>query len=141
MRKFFYGISVFVFLCVLSLGYYSTYKIGDNHRRLSQQEFLSEQEAQAAKLPEADAGQPGTEVQSGAGEAKAASSQEGGYGLFYLKEEDGYVMVYEADKKTLYEPTSIVAAQLPETLRGEILEGKYLKSQEELYSFLENYSS
>ncbi|MDC7288736.1 hypothetical protein NXH76_13085 [Blautia schinkii] len=139
MRKFFYGVSVILFLCVLSLGYYSTYKIGDANRRIAQQELLLQEEAQAARYPEADDGAAGENQDSGA--STAASAQEGGYGLFYLKESDGYVMVYESDRKTLYEPTSILVSLLPENLRMEIVKGKYLKSQEELYSFLENYSS
>ena len=136
MRKFFYGVSVFMFLCILSLGYYATYKMGDMNRKMSQQELLFQEEAQAARKAELE-NQAAEETL----ESAAAGTQEGGYGLFYLKEADGYVMVYERDKKTLYEPTSILVSMLPENLRRQIAEGKFLKSQEELYSFLENYSS
>lgn len=139
MRKFFYGVSVFMFLCILSLGYYSTYKIGDTNRRIAQQELLLQEEAQAARFPETDVRAAEERPESETG--KAVSAQEGGYGLFYLKESEGYVMVYEGDRETLYEPTSILVSLLPENLRMEIVKGKYLKSQEELYSFLENYSS
>ena len=49
--------------------------------------------------------------------------------------------VYEKDRETLYEPTGIAVDTLPEALQAEIRQGKYLKTHEELYSFLENYSS
>lgn len=114
MRKFFCSTSVVLFLCVLSVGYYGTYKISDM-RQIQAQEKEEE--------------------------AKSVSSGTGGYGLYYLKDGNGYVMVYEGDKTTLYEPTSILVETLPKTLQEEIRGGKFLKTQEELYSFLENYSS
>ena len=63
------------------------------------------------------------------------------YETYYLTEEDGKVQVYEGDKETLYEPTEILVDQLPDQLQEEIRAGKYLDSEEDLYSFLENYSS
>ena len=60
---------------------------------------------------------------------------------YYLVEENGMVYVYLDDKKTLYEYTTIQMESLPKTLQEEIKEGKFLKSDKELYDFLENYSS
>ena len=60
---------------------------------------------------------------------------------FYLYEEDGKVSVYEEDGVTLYERTSIEVRELPEEIKTAVLEGKPVADQEELYSFLENYSS
>lgn len=60
---------------------------------------------------------------------------------YYLKEEDGYVSVYLNDKKTLYEYTTIRLDNIPEPLQKEIRNGKFLKGDQELYDFLENYSS
>lgn len=116
MRKFFYSISIFSFLCLLSLGYYHSYQL---------------------------AGRRSDDIRTEINEpAKSVIRQEnGGYGLFYLKEQNGYVTVYEKDRETLYEPTSIAIEALPEALQSEIRHGKYLKTHEELYSFLENYSS
>ena len=56
-------------------------------------------------------------------------------------EVNGYVVVYLSDKKTAYEYTDILYDVLPATIREEIRNGKYMESTEELYGFLENYSS
>ncbi|MGN1267166.1 MAG: hypothetical protein ACI4UH_04430 [Dorea sp.] len=60
---------------------------------------------------------------------------------FYLMEVNGYVVVYLSDKKTAYEYTDVIFEELPETVRNEIKNGKYIESLDELYGFLENYSS
>ena len=46
-----------------------------------------------------------------------------------------------SNKKTTYEYTDIHYDELPELLRQEIRNGKYIESTAELYGFLENYSS
>lgn len=61
--------------------------------------------------------------------------------LYYLMEESGYVNIYLADRKTIYEYTDIPLDMLPLELQSEILEGKGISSEGELYDFLENYSS
>ena len=60
---------------------------------------------------------------------------------YYLTENHGYVRVYCDDQKTLYENTSIRIETLPQSLQQEIRDGKYIRSEKELYDFLENYSS
>ena len=60
---------------------------------------------------------------------------------FYLYESNGYVVVYMHDKQTPYEYTDIVYEELPSILKQEIKNGKYMKNEEELYGFLENYTS
>lgn len=60
---------------------------------------------------------------------------------YYLMEENGYIVVYLGDKKTAYEYTDISYDKLPQNLKEEIINGKYIKSLDELYGFLENYSS
>lgn len=60
---------------------------------------------------------------------------------YYLKNVNGYVVVFLSDKKTAYEYTDILCEELPGTIQEELVNGKYIESQEELYGFLENYSS
>lgn len=60
---------------------------------------------------------------------------------FYLTEEHGFITVYLSDKKTVFEYTSIDVRSLPAELEAEIKNGKYMKDTEELYNFLETYSS
>ena len=44
MRKTFYGIGVFLFLCVLTLGYYGSYKISDMRMKIRNLESSLEEE-------------------------------------------------------------------------------------------------
>ena len=60
---------------------------------------------------------------------------------YYLKELHGYVAVYLQDGTTLYETTSLSVNNLPDEVQQDLKNGIYLKSAEELYGFLENYSS
>lgn len=60
---------------------------------------------------------------------------------FYLSELQGYVVVYLSDRTTIYEFTEIPLTDLPEEVQQEVASGKYVETAEELYAFLENYSS
>lgn len=60
---------------------------------------------------------------------------------YYLMEVNGYIVVYLSDRKTAYEYTDIPYDELPDRIRKEIRNGKYIENTEELYGFLENYSS
>ena len=64
---------------------------------------------------------------------------------YYLKELNGYVVVYLSDKKTVYEYTDISLEDLPENQNSDNEQGwsygKYIETSESLYGFLENYSS
>lgn len=71
-------------------------------------------------------------------EAKGTALKEDCY---YLMEVNGYIVVYLSDKKTPFEYTDIRYDELPPVLREEIRNGKYMENAEELYGFLENYTS
>lgn len=60
---------------------------------------------------------------------------------FYLKVADHFIIVCEEDGQTLYMNTDILLERLPDSLQREIMEGKPVASEEELYLFLESYSS
>ena len=60
---------------------------------------------------------------------------------YYLTEEQGCVSIYLDDKETLYENTSIRLSSLPDALKTEIKNGKYIRTEKELYDLLESYSS
>ena len=73
------------------------------------------------------------------GEAAAEDvSEDEGY---YLCEMQGFVVVYLSDRQTIYEMTEIPLSDLPEEVQQEIADGKYIATRDELYGFLENYSS
>ncbi|MBP3476449.1 MAG: hypothetical protein J6K48_09055 [Lachnospiraceae bacterium] len=60
---------------------------------------------------------------------------------FYLMVADHFIVVYEQDKQTLYMNTDILLESLEESLQAEIMQGKYIDSEDALYNFLESYSS
>lgn len=60
---------------------------------------------------------------------------------YILLAEDGYVAVYYTDRETLYAVTDIRLEALPEDLQEEIHQGKFIGNEEQLYNFLENYTS
>ncbi|MFT3984088.1 MAG: hypothetical protein QM697_09275 [Lachnospiraceae bacterium] len=60
---------------------------------------------------------------------------------FYLMVENNVVNVYYKDKKTVYMYTDISLDTLPTDVQNEIISIKYIRSPEELYNFLETYSS
>lgn len=60
---------------------------------------------------------------------------------FYLAAYDNKVWVYLEDKQTVYIETDIRVDLLPEELQQKIMQMMWVENQEELYNFLENYSS
>ena len=57
---------------------------------------------------------------------------------YWLMEEDGAVMVYLSNGRTMYERTEISVDNLPLPLKEEIAKGKEIWTEQELYGFLEN---
>lgn len=60
---------------------------------------------------------------------------------FCAKNEDGRVAIYDTKTQTLYMETSIETRFLPEEIQKELEVGIYFKTDEELFDFLESYSS
>lgn len=60
---------------------------------------------------------------------------------YYLVVEDHFIVVYEEDRQRLHMNTDILLENLDDELKAEIIQGKYIESEEELYNFLESYSS
>ncbi|MCM1538274.1 MAG: hypothetical protein NC254_07750 [bacterium] len=60
---------------------------------------------------------------------------------YYLTEERGYVVVYYRNMRTLFCETGIAMEELPARLQQEIRHIKTMETEEELYGFLESYSS
>ena len=110
-----------IFAALLSAGYRMSYS------RVLQKQAALEQSAADTRSVEAETDQTGEEPEGEAG--------------FFLCELQGYVAVYTGDRRTLYEFTEIPVNDLPGELQHEIAAGKYISSEDELYGFLENYSS
>ena len=60
---------------------------------------------------------------------------------FLVIEEDGYLVIYDRQNRKRYDETTIRVFDLPERLQEQVREGLYFLDEEELYAFLENYSS
>lgn len=108
--------AVFMLVSLLGLGYKLSYQYAWEHRQ--------------------DAQENGAEEQSVHTEGEAVQSE--GYVLSVLH---GYVVVYYADRHTIFEMTEIPLDTLPKEVQGELLEGKQIQDIDKLYAFLENYSS
>lgn len=138
MRKLIYSASVFLFLFVLSTAFYNSYQVSQLRAQVQELESDRTEYARNEEQEEAESEISVPEsVEEDTMMADTTTAEQG----FYLLEKDGMVFVYKGDKTTLYESTSIPMTILPQKLQTEIKSGKYLKSELELYSFLENYSS
>ena len=111
---FFAGI--FILVLLLGIGY-----------QVSYEHVLDSQEAR---------GETQTETKTITTKGEAVKNE--GY---YLCELQGFVVVYLSDKSTIYEFTEIPVTDLPEEVQQELRDGKYVETEQELYGFLENYSS
>lgn len=60
---------------------------------------------------------------------------------FYLAVYDNEVVVYLEDMETVYIETDIRLDSLPEDIQQKIIDMMWIKDEEALYGFLENYSS
>ena len=60
---------------------------------------------------------------------------------YYLMVLDGKIVVMEEDKETIYLTTDIYAEALSDNLKQELIIGKFIYNIEELYGFLESYTS
>lgn len=123
-KKYVIGFFAALFLVVflLSAGYQISYR-----HVIDRQASLEEEQSAVTRSISAE-GEAVTEEMD----------RDGGY---LLRELNGFVAVYLADGKTIYELTEIPLSDLPEELQQQILEGKILSTEDELYGFLENYSS
>ena len=60
---------------------------------------------------------------------------------YFIKAEYGRLVVYESKSQEIYMETSIESRTLPTDLQEKLETGIYFQTEEELYDFLESYSS
>ncbi len=60
---------------------------------------------------------------------------------YYLMVQDGKIVVMEEDQQTVYLTTEIYAEALSDSLKQELILGKFIHNIDELYGFLESYTS
>lgn len=149
MKKAKYGIGFLAAVLVLAAAYHTSYRLTyDNTEDYAAKSEDGEdnEAAQAKSVGNASAESTGDARSESAEDAPEETDETDDVlpadGMYCLTAEDGYVTVYYADRKTVYTYTGIRLDSLPEELRREIADGsKTVGGSEELYGFLENYSS
>lgn len=122
------------------------WKVPDKYIGMNRQQFVKEMELyqQSPSLKDHELGFVSAEVVSFSKERVVVRKSYMFKELsasFYLVNEKNYVVVYCDDLKTVYMNTNIALDSLPDALKQEIIQNKYIASEEELYNFLESYSS
>lgn len=117
-KKYSIGIFTLIALIILSFAYQAEYRYDQK----------MEQEARALEQEQME------KAVSTQGNAKKEE-------IYYLAELNGYVVVYQSDKKTVYEYTDILVSELPEDIRKKVDNGMKIEGMDKLYGFLENYTS
>lgn len=120
-----------------------TYYMGMDRKAFEEQ---IAQMDRSPSLSEKQKGFQGAEIRSFSGEKvelckyykKQAPEEENYYYLAILKDK---VVVYLADEKTIYMETDIAAQELPEDVQQELIQKRIVNTEEDLYDFLESYSS
>ncbi len=60
---------------------------------------------------------------------------------FYLMVENNFIVVYLDDKETVYMYTDILLTELPDRIQQDVINVMFIPDEENLYDFLETYSS
>lgn len=81
-----------------------------------------------------------TESQESNEEAVYSSKTEESY-QYIIFDVDGHLLVYYADNSTVFFDTGIQTKNLSEDMKSALEKGIRFQTEEELYEFLENYSS
>lgn len=123
MRKYcigFFSVILIVF-SVITVGYQLTYEYTNTKAQQSKEQMLKEHIEKSGSIS-----------------TKGDAVKNNGY---YISSLQGYIVVYCDDHKTVYEVTDIPINSLPKDIQEKIMDSMYIESAEELYQFLENYSS
>ena len=111
-------ISISIFLAILVIALAWLYIKFSNDTQLNDKGVLTEEEEQAQEI-----------------------SQEYVSYQFYIKNEDGRLVVYETETQKTYAQTGIESETLPVEIQSELDTGIFFQTEADLYNFLESYSS
>lgn len=159
MKRMIYGIGFFLALLFLGAGFFLSYQVADLRQEMTRLQESSAKERQQVSALVSSKDQelvfetyeegsllrnryritaygPEQIVLRQEEEEETGADQE-----FLLKVEEGSITVYDKESGEVFEHTNIPLETLPQELQAEVLLGKTLEGNEELYSFLENYSS
>ena len=124
----------------------TSWSLPDKYVGMNREQFLQAMEIYQASPPlkELERGFVGLEVRSFSRERVVVQMN---YSYvqpgkrFYLAVYNNEVLVYLEDRETVYIETKIRLDSLPDELQREIIQMMLVESEEELYNFLETYSS
>ena len=127
------------FFCVVALGCVTSSIL---YRRSEEANEIRLEKMSSEEITSEDGLNYETEEHSGAQEEVVeVSDGDMSDERFLVKEEDGYLVIYDSTAMKRYDETTIQLNNLPERLQEKVTEGLYFTDEEELYAFLENYSS
>lgn len=127
------------FFCVVALGCVTSSIL---YRRSEEANEIRLEKMSSEEITSEDGLNYETEEHSGAQEEVVeVSDGDMSDERFLVKEEDGYLVIYDSTAMKRYDETTIQLNDLPERLQEKVTEGLYFTDEEELYAFLENYSS
>lgn len=158
MKRIVYGIGFFLALFFLGAGFFLSYQVSDLREEMTRLQESSAKEKQQVSVLASSKDQElvfetyeeGTLLRNryrvtAYGPEQIVLRQEeestGNSREFLLKVDEGCVTVYDKESGEVFEHTNIPLETLPQELQSEVLLGKTIQGDEELYSFLENYSS
>lgn len=158
MKRIIYSVGFFLVLLFLSTGFLLSYQMSDLRERMGHLEEMQTKEQQVSAFADAKkldfvferyeknavkqeayriVSYNTNQVVLRQKKEEKTSAADG----FLLKVHNGYVAVYKNGENQIFEETGIPLEILPKALQSEILLGKTIKNQDDLYDFLENYSS
>lgn len=124
----------------------TTWRLPDKYVGMNREQFIAAMDIYAASPPlsEQERGFVGLEVLAFSRE-RVVIQMNYRYiqpsSVFYLAAYDNKVLVYLEDRETVYIETEIRLDSLPEEMQQEVMQMLRVESEEELYGFLETYSS
>lgn len=159
MKRMIYGIGFFLALLFLGAGFFLSYQVADLRQEMTRlQESSARDRQQVSALVSSrdqelvfETYEEGSLLRNryritayGPEQIvlRREEEEETDFGQeFLLKVEEGCITVYDKESGKVFEHTNIPLETLPQDLQAEVLLGKTLQGNDELYSFLENYSS
>ncbi|MFI3212111.1 MAG: hypothetical protein R3Y24_02100 [Eubacteriales bacterium] len=129
-------------LCMFFLGIYSTAFVLDHDTKSNDEmNYENTVEEKKLELTEDEVTEDDKDYEIENVEEVHSNSVENEKNFYYLKVENHYITVYESDGNTIFIHTDIMLDDLPEKAQQEIIDVKLIKNSQDLYDFLEAYSS
>lgn len=122
------------FFCVVAIGCLTSSILYRESEKMNEIRLEKSAQNEASEIKEESAAQTMENL-------VPISDSEQAKGRYLVKEEEGYLVIYDGVTMKRYDETTIRIEDLPERLQMEVAEGLYFTDEEALYAFLENYSS